>query len=614
MNEKRSFLTPHEVSAVPGTEGWERMYPYYYIFTTEDKEMEEYEKKMLWYYDGLHYPEPMYPFDLIWDEAWYMALSQNNSRIFSIPASMGIDHRIINGYIYIAPVGIDDPEVIEKRVADFMKRAGYYYENWDELYEKWKTKVTDVIKKVENVEIKELPELEDESVVFEAKGMSSGFELVRNYTNLINYGLEAWQYHFEFLNLGYAAYVILADFCKKVFPGMDDRTLSKMVGGVDVILFKPDENLRELAKLAIQLGVQDIIKENGNLINALAKLNEKDNGKKWIKAFEDAQYPWFFMSTGTGWYHDHWTWYDKMDIPFGNIKNYINMLEKGESIERPIKQIIETKERLVKEYTELLTNEEDKATFQQLLGVAQKCFPYVEDHNFYIEHWFHGVFWKKMRELGRIFTDHGFFKDVEEIWYLNRYEIEQALYDLVTSWATGVRPRGPSYWRPEIDWRKDVIEKFRNFTPPPAVGATPEKITEPFTIMLWGVTTDSVENWLDASGISADDVTELKGFPASAGAVEGIARVIKNPDQLNDLQDGEILIATTTSPSWTPVFNKIGAAVTDVGGIMCHAAIVCREYGLPAVAGTGIASSAIKTGDRVKVDGDKGTVSIINKS
>jgi len=314
------------------------------------------------------------------------------------------------------------------------------------------------------------------------------------------------------------------------------------------------------------------------------------------------------MSTGTGWYHDHWTWFDRIEIPFNAIKSYIEMLEKGESIERPIEQVRATKEKLIEEYTALLTNDEDRATFQKLLGIAQTAFPYVEDHCFYVEHWFHGVFWKKMRELSKIFVNNGFFKDIEDIWYLNRYEIEQAIYDLVTSWATGVKPRGPSYWQPEIEWRKGVLEKFRQFTPPPALGVPPETITEPFTIMLWGITTDSIKNWLEAAVVSREETTELKGFPASPGVVEGIARVIKSVDELNELQEGEILVASTTSPSWTPVFNKIGAAITDVGGIMSHAAIVCREYGLPAVVGTGFATSVIKTGQKIKVDGNNGVV------
>lgn len=611
MNKKRSFLSPHEVPAVPGTEGWERMYPYFYTFTTEDKEMQEYENKMLWYYDGLHYPEPMYPFDIIWDEAWYVGLSQNNTRLFSVPAALGIDHRILNGYIYIAPVAVEDPAEIEKRAAEFMKRAGYYFENWNSLYEKWKEKVNDVIKRVEELDMSAPADLEDEAVVFEGKGITSGFELYRNYKRLIEYGLEAWQYHFEFLNLGYASFVILQDFCRKVFPGMSDATLTKMVGGIDVMLFRPDETLRNMARLAVKLGVGDLIKESPKLNDALTKLEDSEAGREWKKTYAESQYPWFYMSTGTGWYHDHWTWYDRPEIPFGAIKNYIEMLGRGESIDRPIEEILETKKRLVEEYTELIDNAEDRENFENLLGITMKTHPYLEDHCFYIEHWFHGVFWKKMRELSRVFVKHNFFDDIEDIWYLNRYEIEQALYDLLTSWATGVIARGHKYWRPEIQWRKDVINKFRKVIPPPAVGATPEKITEPFTIMLWGVTSSSVDAWLEAGSTAAEDVSELKGFPASAGVVEGIARIIRSPEEINDLQPGEILVASTTSPSWTPVFNKISAAVTDVGGIMSHAAIVCREYKLPAVVGTGFASSAIKSGQKLKVDGDTGMVYIL---
>ncbi|HEV7988584.1 MAG TPA: PEP-utilizing enzyme, partial [Candidatus Binataceae bacterium] len=75
--------------------------------------------------------------------------------------------------------------------------------------------------------------------------------------------------------------------------------------------------------------------------------------------------------------------------------------------------------------------------------------------------------------------------------------------------------------------------------------------------------------------------------------------------------DGEILVAPVTAPSWAPVFSKISATVTDIGGMMSHAAIVCREYGLPAVTATGSASAVIKTGQRLRVDGGAGTVEVL---
>ena len=137
----------------------------------------------------------------------------------------------------------------------------------------------------------------------------------------------------------------------------------------------------------------------------------------------------------------------------------------------------------------------------------------------------------------------------------------------------------------------------------------PEVITEPFTVMLWGITSDSrqgVARWRRRPR------RQLNGFAASPGVAEGPARVILSADGIADLQEGEILVAPLTAPSWAPVFGKIGATVTDVGGIMSHAAIVCREYGLPAVTGTAFGTKNIKTGQRIRVDGNTGTVTVLD--
>ena len=77
------------------------------------------------------------------------------------------------------------------------------------------------------------------------------------------------------------------------------------------------------------------------------------------------------------------------------------------------------------------------------------------------------------------------------------------------------------------------------------------------------------------------------------------------------MRPDEILVCTITSPAWSPIFSKIRACVTDIGGIMSHAAIVCREYGMPAVVGTGRATSTIHDGQRIRVDGTNGTVTIL---
>ncbi len=130
MAEVIKLQDPHEVKGPEGCEGWEEMYPYQYLFTTVDKARTEYEKTQFWVQDSLHTPEPLYPFDVQEDEQWWCCLSQMNTRVWMTPAAKGLDHRMLYGYTYINPIAIEDPKIIEERIPLFMKRAGYYYENW----------------------------------------------------------------------------------------------------------------------------------------------------------------------------------------------------------------------------------------------------------------------------------------------------------------------------------------------------------------------------------------------------------------------------------------------------------------------------------------------------
>jgi pyruvate,water dikinase len=606
------FPNPHEIETIPGTEGWERMYPYHYFFTTKDKEREECENNTFWFNDALHYPEPLYPFDIIWDEAWFLALSQFNHRIFSIPPVMGVDHRIINGNVYISPVPVTDPAEVEKRIPQFMERAGYYYENWDKLIEQWEGKMKGIISDIENIEIKPLPELEDLSVVKNGLGTSSGYELLKNYDTLIDLGIRCWQYHFEFLNLGYASYVTFVDFCTKAFPDIPLQKITQMVAGIDVIIYRPDDELKKLAKLAVEFDLVSQIGDDTKDVEAvISDLSGSDNGKKWISAWDEAKNPWFNISTGTGWYHQDISWNDDLNIPLSSIRIYIDKVSKGISIDRPLEKIQAERKRLIQEYKGLLKTDEDRQTFDQLHGTAELVFPYVEDHMFYVEHWFHSIFWNKMREVSAIMVEANFIKGQEDIWYLSRSEIKEALWDVVTAWATGTKGYGPLHWPEEIEWRKGVYQKFKEHRAIPAVGTPPEVIAEPFTTVLWGVTNESMAAWAKLKEIGdPDKVNEMEGFAGSPGVVEGIARVCRSVKDIGELKEGEILVSPTTSPSWAPVFQKIKAVVTDVGGIMCHAAIVCREYGMPAVVGTGQGTSIIKSGMKIKVNGDTGRVYI----
>ncbi|MDQ7993651.1 MAG: PEP-utilizing enzyme, partial [Propionicimonas sp.] len=100
----------------------------------------------------------------------------------------------------------------------------------------------------------------------------------------------------------------------------------------------------------------------------------------------------------------------------------------------------------------------------------------------------------------------------------------------------------------------------------------------------------------------------LKGNAGSGGLVTGPARVIGGPADFADFAPGEILVAEITTPAYTPLFAVAGGVVTDVGGVLSHGSIVAREYGIPAVLGTGVATHRIHTGDTITVDGGRGEV------
>ncbi|MDX6688480.1 MAG: pyruvate, water dikinase, partial [Baekduia sp.] len=386
-------------------------------------------------------------------------------------------------------------------------------------------------------------------------------------------------------------------------------TVAGMVSGIDILLFRPDEELRKLAHLAVGLDVDGALHEGADPDAALAAVGAADRGAEWLAALEAAREPWFWYSTGSGLSHNHPSWNDDLTFPLDILRGYVTKLRAGESIERPLEEVEAERERITAEYRELLTSEEDREGFDQLVKLARTVYPFVENHNFYVEHQHYSLFWNKVRDLGQVFASHGFLEEAEDIFFLHRYEIYPAIWDLTTGWATET-PDRRSYWHREVAERRRIMDVLRGWSPPPALGPAPEAVTEAFTVMLWGITTETLGRWRRAQD-GGGPSNELEGVAASPGVAEGPARVITSPSQLTEVQAGEVLVCPITAPSWAPIFNKIAAAVSDIGGIMSHAAIVSREYGLPAVVGTGFGTKTIKNGQIVRVDGTKGTVTIV---
>ncbi|WP_433348691.1 PEP-utilizing enzyme [Microtetraspora malaysiensis] len=598
----KSFPRPSELPVPPGAEGWEKLYPYNLVFQNLSGSDDE----KFWFCDSQHWPTVFKPFETIGGEFAVKCLGQYNTRHLLIPPANGIEFKIHLGYLYMSPVPVPE-EQIPARVPEFERRVGHYFQNWDSLLEQWKLKVRATIDELGALTFTSLPEMVPFDDIVSGKAKDGSEVLMENYDRLIQLVYQNWQYHFEFLNLGYLAYLDFFTFAKQVFPDIPDQAIAKMVQGVDMELFRPDDELKKLATLAVELGLQSAFENPDDVEGTLARVGDLSGGRQWLDVYRAAQDPWFNFTVGNGFYgHDKY-WIEHQEIPLGYIKDYIRRVDEGQQILRPIDELVAERDRIVAEYRSLLDGE-NLAAFDVKHGLAVTAYPYVENHNFYIEHWTMGVFWRKVRELSRVFVAAGFWADEGDLLYLTRGEVRDALFDLVTGWAVGAEPTGPSYWPAEIERRRGIIDALSSRRPQPALNTPPAQITEPFTMMLWGITTEQVQQWL---GDDSGDDTAITGMSASPGVAEGRARVVHHADQLSEVQEGEILVATITAPSWGPIFGKIKATVTDIGGMMSHAAIVCREYGLPAVTGTGNGSTTIRTGQLIRVDGNAGRVEIL---
>ena len=598
-----AFPSPHSIETPPGCEGWEQMYPYYALFDEHRRETDE---SRFWFWNSMHFPVPMPAFDVICIDSPYQAVGAWQNRVFAVPPAMGIDYRIVNGYVYISGNPVTDPQKIAERAGFFQQRAGYYYENWSALYGKWRTKIEALIAELAELQVPDLPEYEPDEVAFGDERNTAFYELLSAYGRALRLCDLMWQHHFEFLLLGYGAYGTFVEFCKSNLPDIPDQHIAQMVAGIDVLLFKPDSELRRMAHLAIDTGVDSAFGEGRSPAEIDAELAGSEAGRSWLAELERVKHPWFNMATGDGLYHYYRSWLDDPSIPYASLIGHIAALKAGEQIERPTEEIERERERLAEEYGALLDDQARKP-FEDLLALSRTVFPYVEEHKFFCDYWFLTSWWNKIREFGALLAKHGFLSDAEDVFQLSRHEVASALDELVLTWATGGQPLGPKHWPPIAARRKQILEKLAGWTPPPALGVTPEAVTDPMTIMLWGVTTERVHEWARQQ----EGGTVLNGAAASRGVVEGLARVVRSPEEISDVRDGEILVCGSTSPAWAPIFSKIKATVTDVGGVMSHAAIVCREYGLPAVVGTGRATSQIRTGQTIRVDGSEGVVTTL---
>jgi pyruvate,water dikinase len=230
-----------------------------------------------------------------------------------------------------------------------------------------------------------------------------------------------------------------------------------------------------------------------------------------------------------------------------------------------------------------------RALFRTWLRRAQRFAPLREDALSDV-----GLGWpvlrRLLRELGRRLVTAGAITSADDVFWLLLDELRA---------ATAALDAG----RPPLDLG-DVVERRRERW------AAERSMTPPVTLPVKGGARFmgvDFTRWMPArTDQAAGNV--IKGIGASPGRVTAPAFVIRGPEEFNQMKPGGVLVARITTPAWTPLFALAKGVVTDVGGPLSHSSIVAREYHIPAVLGTGVATERLTSGQQITVDGDAGTV------
>jgi len=194
-----------------------------------------------------------------------------------------------------------------------------------------------------------------------------------------------------------------------------------------------------------------------------------------------------------------------------------------------------------------------------------------------------------LHELGRRLAKAGAISEAEDIYWLEEAEISDRLDAL---------EKGEL-----LDSLTDLVEARKKLRQAEQKIMPPAQL--PYSKTYMGI---PIEAFIPGEGGQKGD--QLKGVGASGGKVTGTARVLHGPEDFDQMQQGDILVAKLTTPAWTPLFTMAGGVVTDIGGPLSHGSIVSREYGIPAVMGTAAATRVIESGQVITVDGNAGTVTV----
>jgi len=546
----------------------------------EEKDVESYGVLLC---DVVHGKPPMKPLYIGLGWYWYYHGTRYAAETLYLPTTKGWDSRFIDGYPYITCIRTTEAERKEREPI-FRQKIRPFLEDFDSV---WNPLKMELLKMYEEAKASRgLREWEDIRKLRDIDLLS----FFLDFAFVIN--RKEAETHFLMLTATYYITGVFQQMWRDIFkvePSIDPN-YHKLMAGFENKDVEITRELWNLGRKAKELGLKSAFDLEDDEAT-LEELKKSEKGREWFSLYHD-----FLLVNG--WRcermhaYDTPAWIEKPSLGISRIKILLREDVFLFDVER--ERIVKEREK-AEEETLRRVPEAQREAFRVMMRGAQKSGYWSEDHTYYCDLYVGAMGRWIVTEFGRRFAEAGVIDDPEDIHFLHPNEIRKAAI-----------PMGRVNLRPYVERRKKRYEENLKIEPKPFYGNI-ELAQE----ILRSDPTLSVSTQLPI--VREELKADLYGAASAPGVVEGVARVIMSPEQLKELRPGEILVAPGTSTQWAVAFGIIKGLVTDGGGALSHPVIMSREYGIPCVAGCLEATKKIKTGQRIRVDGNQGVVYILEK-
>jgi len=533
--------------------------------------------------DVVHGKPPMKPLYIGIGWYWYYHGIRYGAETLFLPTTCGWDSRFVKGYPYITAIRTTEAEA-KAREPLFREKIKPFVEDFDGVWNPLKADLMEMYKKAKDS--RGLEKWEDIRKLSNIDLLS----FFLDYAYIIN--RKEGETHFIMLMASYYISGLFQQMWRELFgtEAPIDPNFNKLMAGYESQDVKVVRELWRISRRAVELGLGDVFKTDDDE-GVIKELQRSKAGAQWLTKYGAflEEHGWRCERMHA---YDTPAWIEKPSLGISRVK--MLMTKEVFPLDAEKDRVIEERKKAEKEVLAKVP-EAQREAFKVLMGAAQKSGYWSEDHTYYCDFYVGSMGRWIVTEFGRRFAEAGCMDSPEDIHFLHPNEIRKAAI-----------PMGRINLRPYVEPRKKAWEENMRSEPVPFFGDISQA-----QAVLRSDATLSVSTQLPI--VREELKADLYGAAAAPGLVEGVARVIMSADKLSEIKMGEILVAPGTSAAWTVAFSIIKGLVTDGGGALSHPVIMARESGIPCVAGCLEGTTKIKTGQRIRVDGNRGVVYILGK-